>query len=401
MDDSFDTAGHEDQQLRTPWFDDDAHRKRDDVFVAAMKLHKAFLDAAAKPLSANLGLLIDLLMRKRLDQDSRACLPHVWRSLFLVTPVVSSTFASVAGMLGDLPPGSLGWLLVDEAGQAVPQSAVGALMRAKRAVIVGDPLQIEPVVTMPGEFTRKVFEHFGVDPERFNAPAASVQTLADAAGPLRGQLGETTVGVPLLVHRRCQEPMFKISNQVAYENLMVSGVRPGASEIQNLLGDSRWFDVKGRGTGQGGKWCPEEGDFVVGLLQKLQDLEETPDIHVITPFRDVQDQLREHVLQAKSGPEHEVGLLAGLKVEPEAHREWVTNSIGTVHTFQGREAEAVIFILGAPNAEQRGTRQWAGGTPNLLNVAVSRAKKVLYVVGNRDEWKNAGCFRALDHILGE
>ncbi|WP_210242189.1 MULTISPECIES: AAA domain-containing protein [unclassified Mesorhizobium] len=55
--------------------------------------------------------------------------------------------------------------------------------------------------------------------------------------------------------------------------------------------------------------------------------------------------------------------------------------VGTVHTVQGREAEAIFFILGAPNAEQRGARGWAGGRPNLLNVAVTRAKEVVYVIG--------------------
>ena len=178
---------HENQQTRTPWFDARAHRVRDDVFVAAMKLHKAFIDAAAEPLRANLSLLMDVFGGKQLGQGKDQCLQHLWASLFLVTPVASSTFASVGRMLGDLPPQSLGWLLVDEAGQAVPQSAVGALMRVERAVVVGDPLQIEPVVTMPDGLTPKIFEHFDVNPERFNAAAASVQTLADSAGPFLGR----------------------------------------------------------------------------------------------------------------------------------------------------------------------------------------------------------------------
>lgn len=40
--------------------------------------------------------------------------------------------------------------------------------------------------------------------------------------------------------------------------------------------------------------------------------------------------------------------------------------------------------------------QWAGATPNLLNVAVTRAKERLDVVGNRELWRTAGNFRLLD-----
>lgn len=69
--------------------------------------------------------------------------------------------------------------------------------------------------------------------------------------------------------------------------------------------------------------------------------------------------------------------------------------VGTVHTVQGREAEAVILVLGAPLDEQKGARAWAGMTPNILNVAITRAKEALYVVGNQDLWKDVGVFKEL------
>ncbi|HEV3437457.1 MAG TPA: AAA domain-containing protein [Gemmata sp.] len=78
---------------------------------------------------------------------------------------------------------------------------------------------------------------------------------------------------------------------------------------------------------------------------------------------------------------------------------WETERIGTVHTAQGREAEGVIFVLGASAPIQEGARNWAGGRPNLLNVAVTRAKEVLYVVGNRHLWREAGVFRILEAQL--
>jgi superfamily I DNA and/or RNA helicase len=59
----------------------------------------------------------------------------------------------------------------------------------------------------------------------------------------------------------------------------------------------------------------------------------------------------------------------------------------------------VIFVLGAPSPSQVGARNWAGGRPNLLNVAVSRAKEALYVVGNRRLWREAGLFSTLAERL--
>ena len=78
---------------------------------------------------------------------------------------------------------------------------------------------------------------------------------------------------------------------------------------------------------------------------------------------------------------------------------WPRERIGTVHTVQGREAEAVILVLGAPLPAQNGARKWAGGLPNLLNVAVTRAKEAVYIVGNRELWSAAGHFGVLDEQL--
>jgi superfamily I DNA and/or RNA helicase len=78
---------------------------------------------------------------------------------------------------------------------------------------------------------------------------------------------------------------------------------------------------------------------------------------------------------------------------------WLRERIGTVHVVQGREAEAVILVLGAPDPNQAGARAWAGSRPNLLNVAVTRAKEVLYVIGNRELWRRAGVFKELEAQL--
>lgn len=55
------------------------------------------------------------------------------------------------------------WLLIDEAGQATPQNAVGALWRTKRVVAFGDPLQLEPVNTLPFRAEQVLRKEIGVD----------------------------------------------------------------------------------------------------------------------------------------------------------------------------------------------------------------------------------------------
>jgi hypothetical protein len=353
-------------------------------------LHRAFIDAAARPVRHNLNALMDGFGVRSLGNAERDVLiPHLWSTLFLLVPVVSTTFASVSRMFGRIGPEEFGWLLVDEAGQALPQAAVGALMRTKRAVIVGDPIQIEPVVVLPDQLTDAMCHQFGIDPLLYNPPGASAQTLADSAteyyGTFETKFGTREVGVPLLVHRRCSDPMFSISNMIAYENLMVQAKTAKASAIRDVLGQSRWIDVEGRGQE---KWCQREGEVLMDLLRQLRNAEISPDLYIVTPFVVVQDRMREMLRSS--------GLLEGWVENPFA---WVYERVGTVHTVQGREAEAVFFLLGAPNVEQRGARGWAGGRPNLLNVAVTRAKEAVYVIGNRTLWKSAGVFQSLSDFL--
>lgn len=68
-------------------------------------------------------------------------------------------------------------------------------------------------------------------------------------------------------------------------------------------------------------------------------------------------------------------------------QDWLTDEnnphIGTVHTFQGREANEVIFLLGC-DEDSKKSANWV--KKNIINVAVSRARYRLYVIGDIKVW---------------
>lgn len=373
--------GHVSWNQSTPWVTEALNARRENLFIAALALHRAFIDAAASKILHNLGALQVSSAGMQKNEERRRLLGDLWSTLFLVVPVLSTTFASVERMLGDLPPNTLGWLLIDEAGQATPQAAIGAILRAKRTIAVGDPLQIQPVVSLPERLNADICDFLKVNELDWTAPAASTQTLTDRASRYQSSFeavaGERRVGLPLLVHRRCQNPMFAISNKIAYAGQMVQIVGPMKLDVEAVLGASTWIDVEGEADS---KWSPVEGKVVIDLLTRLASATGNPDVFVISPFRIVA-----HELARSLGSQPDL-----LRILSRDSTQWLKDRVGTIHTFQGREADTVILVLGAPAESQNGAREWAAGTPNILNVAVSRAKQNLYVVGSRKAWSSVG-----------
>ena len=104
-------------------------------------------------MGTGLGVLFGVNFSTALPPERLVILLSLWSTLFLVTPVVSTTSASVGRMLEQMPPESMGWLLIDEAGQAVPQAAIGALMRAKSAFVIGDPPRCKLRLVTPTSLT--------------------------------------------------------------------------------------------------------------------------------------------------------------------------------------------------------------------------------------------------------
>lgn len=316
-------------QLAAPWLDQTLNDARSRLFLSALKVHAAFIRSAARPIKSNLTLCKELLKGQAPGQSKRT-VSLLWQTFFLVVPVVSTTFASAGRMFSKLGQESLGWLLIDEAGQAVPQAAVGALWRARRAVVVGDPLQIEPVFTLDEAVVEGLRQYFRLD-GCWSPLAYSVQSLADRANPYGTTISTEDqslwIGCPLWVHRRCIEPMTTIANRIAYDGRMVIATSSPAEDKQFSLGQSRWIDISGQCRGR--HWVPEQGSRAVEMLAKVVRAEvvreesNLPSLYLISPFKKVAEELR--CLLRSQREQWAPGYSA------EEVTNWCKHSVGTVH----------------------------------------------------------------------
>lgn len=377
-----------DWQLKSVWNDEKLETLRSRLFLQALRLHEWTVKACARECTADIGIITRHLRGVPVEDVEVA---DIWNALFFMVPLVSSTLASFSRLFSGMGERSLDWVLLDEAGQAAPQSAAGALWRAERAAVIGDPQQIEPVVSQPGpllDTLRAAQEQGSLNLENWSPEHQSAQTLADRSSRLGTWMDcagrRVWTGYPLRAHHRCAEPMFGVSNRIAYDCQMVQA-RRNFPAVHSPLGRSRWLHVEGRMAD--GQLVQEELACLRKALLLFQeswpviegaDGPRDAEVFVISPFRKVARHCRT-LLHAVRAPEPLV-------------------RCGTIHTFQGREADIVFLVLGStPGQAGWGSRQWASRTPNILNVALTRARSLIYVIGNRRDW----CRHPFFDILAE
>ena len=365
------SQAYDDLQMSTPWFDQSYRVLQSKLFVMALRVRKQFLYENRKNIKA--AIIIWGQQKKYLEK--KAVIEAAWNWINMTIPVISSTFASISRMCKNLGKETLGHLFIDEAGQALPQAAVGAIYRSKYVMAVGDPLQIKPVLTLDSNTLDMLGRHFGVT-EKYLSESASVQTLVDAASQYgfyrkQDKCDDSWIGIPLWVHRRCRYPMFTISNTISYDGFMVQGIKE--------YGKTGWFDVGGTADN---KYVEAQGEFLLQKLKemsdknpKILDKKEKDVIYVITPFSNVAYHLSRKLQKIGFTRYDEHG-------KP--------TNVGTVHTFQGKEAPIVFFVLGA-DRQSSGAARWAVTEPNIMNVAATRAKEAFYIIGDKKLYLGLGC----------
>jgi len=286
--------------------------------------------------------------------EVRRALPHVrgWA----VTSLSAQRFPFGAALF-DL-------VIIDEASQCGIPAVVPLLFQARRALVIGDAMQLPHISTLPAQtdaalrrrhvIAREWLAEHQLSPVRHSAFAAT----------------EHAAGGSLLLdeHYRCHPDIAAVPNRLFYGGRLtvltdVRG-RP-ALDAPAII----WKQVHGhaqRGPG-GASWrnLPEVKQVLACVEELLAKLP-TAEIGVVTPYRAQVDELDRRL------------------------RDHDRVQLGTVHTFQGGERDVMVLsLVAAANGAPR-RFDWIDQQRELWNVAITRARSHLVVVGDEALWERRG-----------
>ena len=265
-------------------------------------------------------------------------------------------------------------VVIDEASQCDIASAIPLLFRAKQSVIIGDPMQLRHISSVSKAKDSDLQAKFDLV-ENHMSWMYSVNSLYDLAASIAspGQI------INLRDHHRCHADIIGFSNEQFYGGKLrvatkYSSLRRPTSKGAGVV----WTDVVGNVNrpASGGAVNSAEAEKVVQLLVDLLiDRGYEGTVGVVTPFR-AQDQLIKTLISKHEGLQ-EAGSRAKLLVD-------------TVHKFQGDERDVMFFSPVVSDGIQPGAIGFLRSNGNLFNVAITRARSLLHVVGDRSACSTSG-----------
>ncbi len=251
--------------------------------------------------------------------------------------VLSAAFSSRSSLCTST---SFDYVIMDEASQVDVVTGALALSSAKKAVIVGDRRQLPNVVK---GYTEKradaIFQSYQLPESYSYAHKSFLQSVCEL-------LPEAPVTL-LREHYRCHPKIINFCNQKFYNGELVimtedHGEKDVLTAIKTVCGEHKRGHMNQR---QVDVVCQE-------VLPKLTTAPE--EIGVIAPYNQQVHSLKDAI--------------------PDSQIE-----VATVHKFQGREKDAVVLTTVDDEVTE------FSDNPYLLNVAVSRAKKQLFLVTSGNE----------------
>ena len=342
--------------------------------------------------------LLPVIKKERRARGKRSVVPR-WRRRMMLTPCMVSTFATLPAKMkiSRFEDGSfhdeylfhfIDLLIVDEAGQVVPEVAGAAFSLAKKALVIGDTRQIEPISDLPkavdignliearllpADATQEDLDR--VQDIGVTSTAGSAMRVAQAACRYHAE-PELDRGLYLFEHRRCYDDIVEYCNALCYRGKLDPrrGPAPAVDSdgVAPIPGPLAYLHVDGLCTASGGsrRNAVEARTIAAWLARHRQPLEAAYGrkleeiVGVVTPFG---RQVRE--------------IAAACRREKIAVDGRGGMTVGTIHALQGADRNVVIF---SPAYSKHADGGFIDRSTSMLNVAVSRAKDAFIVMGDMD-----------------
>lgn len=262
-----------------------------------------------------------------------------------------------------LSPGLFECIILDESSQCDIASALPLLLRAKRLVIIGDPKQLRHISSIPEQAEQRI----AVD-QNATALLARYSYRTKSLYDCAAETLEVCGLAPLFLkeHYRSHPDIIEFSNRLYYERRLVVRSPAGKPTDQAVF----WHDVPSQiAGGRGSLLNTREAQAVKDLVLKViqaPSFQPQWSIGIVTPYKRQRDRLEQI-----------------LKDEPAIASVRDRLTIGTVHAFQGAEADVMVFSPVVTKGANSRAAEWISREEGLLNVALTRARKALHVVGDK------------------
>lgn len=272
------------------------------------------------------------------------------------------TSLSVKGSF-PLSEGLFDMVIIDEASQCDIASALPLIYRAKQLVVIGDPLQLKHITSVTTADERIIKEHLSLSENPMIRYAD--QSLWDYCDSLITSAHNNNTHVVLDSHYRCHPQIIGYSNELFYQRKLGTTLRV-CTKKDTLKLDKEgiiWVNVKGTQFSDTRNVNVAEVKKAISLATSIAKRYQDVSIGIISPFKHQAEEINRHI--------------------PDEYKDRIVSD--TVHKFQGDERDVIIYSLVVSDGSPDSKIRWIDtSVPNLVNVAVTRARSALYVLGNRE-----------------
>lgn len=257
-------------------------------------------------------------------------------------------------------------MVVDEASMmSIPYLACMGLFGRERLIIAGDFRQLGPIAVSRSSASyewlhRDAFELVGITKDRMSHPALE----------------------KLTTQRRMHQRICNMINESFYDGDLLTKVTPEttrACDLSPLPGNPVVLvsllaedGSEVQRTENGSRYNRASVAPAVKLARQYVSTDLRVTVGIITPYR------------------AQVNLIKKALREPNLPQSMANRiKVGTIHAFQGSEDDVIIWDLVDTQSQTIGKLYQGDTGDRLANVAISRAKGKLVIIGDRDTFSNA------------